>query len=222
MTPRRSASTGRRRSRGASGGDLALAAKLLGQSAAAHQRAGSPANAGIATFKRALVELRAGQVVSAVDDAAAAVTRCPAGNIRAFALDVLALALAERGSPDEAREAVVEAWLIVEREALVDRLEALESAVAVLGAEGRYAEALGALSVADRERPRTGWVRDPHVAVVLERWRADLTRSLTSVHAGLAAAASSSLTVESAMAGAMTPLSWCSRKPTRPRACAMA
>ena len=184
-------------------GDLPLAADLMGRSRAAHERAGAVSNAGIASFKRALIQLRAGGSSAAEADARAAVACCPAGNLRAFALEVLALALAERGSPDGARDALAEAWAIVEWEAPIDRLEALDVAVAVLAAEDRHAEALGALAVADRRRPETGWVRDPHVAIVLERWRVRATRSLTAVSLGLAIDPPRGLTVEAAIVSAL-------------------
>lgn len=184
-------------------GNLALAIDLTGQAAAAHERAGAVSNAGISRFKQALLELRAGLASAAVDSARHAVAHCPAGNLRAFALEVLALALAERGLVDRAREAMTEAWAIVEREALIDRLEALDTAVALLAAEQRHAEALAALALADRRRIETGWVRDPHVAVIIERWRGHATKTLTSVPASLAANPSPGLTVEAAVAGAL-------------------
>ncbi len=196
-------------------GDLPLAADLMGRSTAAHERAGAMSNAGIASFKRALIELHAGLSSAAEEHARAAVARCPAGNLRAFSLEVLALALAERGSPDGARDALTEAWAVVQWEAPIDRLEALDAAVAVLAAEDRHAEALGALAVADRGRPDTGWVRDPHVAVILERWRLRATRSLTTVSVGLAIDPPPGLTVEAAIVGALAKPAPGSRPPSR-------
>ena len=186
-------------------GDAVRAAALHGESAAADARAGRTFNQAVASFRRALMELRSGQVVQAVAQAREAVDLLPSGNVRAYACTILALALAEQGEPDAARLALVVAWPDVEREARIDRLEVLEGAVALLAAEGRHAAAIGALAVADRERPTTGWVRDEHVDFQLERWRRRATRELGPMNANLAAADAASSTIEGVVAAALVP-----------------
>jgi DNA-binding CsgD family transcriptional regulator len=180
-------------------GNAERAAELHGLAALAAARAGTTNNQGISSFKRALLELRAGNVAGGVDHARAAVALLAAGNVRAFARGILALALAEQGVVDEAHAAVGEAWREVEAEAPIDRIEALEAGVGVLAAAGRTSEALAVLAVADRERPSTGWRRDVHIAFLLDRWRAQATRSLDPVRIGLAERAAAGLSVEAAM-----------------------
>jgi DNA-binding NarL/FixJ family response regulator len=184
-------------------GDAVRAAALHGDSAAANARAGRIFNQAVATFRRALLELRSGRTAPAVAQAREAVLLLPPGNVRAFACTILVLALAEQGELDAARHALVTAWPDVEREARIDRLEVLEGAVALLAAEGRYAAAIGALAVADRERPATGWRRDEHVAFLLDRWRRRAIREVGPMHAKLAVADAASLTIEGAVAGAL-------------------
>jgi DNA-binding CsgD family transcriptional regulator len=186
-------------------GDAERAIELHGRAAAADARAGATVNQGIELFKRATLELRAGRVGAAVEDARASVRLSAAGNLRAFALGILALGLAEQGAVDEAAAAAGEAWREVEAEAPIDRIEALEAGVAVLAAAGRTSEALAVLAVADRERPATGWRRDVHIAFLLDRWRTQATRSLDPVRVGLAERAAEELSVEAAMALVLAP-----------------
>lgn len=188
--------------------DADRAIDLHGRAAAADARAGATGNQGIELFKRAILELRAGHVGAAVDDARTSARLSAAGNLRAFALGILALGLAEQGAVDEASAAVGEAWREVEAEAPIDRIEALEAGVAVLAAAGRTSEALAVLAVADRERPATGWRRDVHIDFLLDRWRTQAARSLNPVRAGLAERAAQGLSVDAAMALALaTPSS---------------
>ena len=191
-------------------GDAVRAAALYGESAAADARAGRVFNQAVSTFRRALLELRSGRTAPAVAWARDAVLLLPPGNVRAYACTVLALALGEQGEPEAAREAIAAAWPDVEREARIDRLEVLEGAVALLAAEGRYAAAIGALAVADRERPATGWLRDEHVEFLLDRWRRRATRELGPMQANLAAVDAASATIERVMAEALVP------QPSRP------
>ena len=123
-------------------GDADRAIELHGRAAAADARAGAIGNQGMELFKRAALELRAGHAGAAVDDARTAARLSPAGNVRAFALGILALGLAEQGDIDEASAVVGAAWREVEAEAPIDRIEALEAGVAVLAAAGRTSEAL--------------------------------------------------------------------------------
>jgi non-specific serine/threonine protein kinase len=186
-------------------GDAVRAAALHRESAAADARAGRVFNQAVALFRCALLELRSGQIVQAVVQAREAVNLLPTGNVRAYASTILVLALAEHGDPGAARPALAAAWPDVEREARIDRLEVLEGAVALLAAEGRYAAAITARSVADRERPATGWKRDEHIEFVLDRWQRRAVRELGSMQATLAAADAESLTIEAAVAGALAP-----------------
>ena len=124
-------------------------------------------------------------------------------NVRAFAGSILVLALAELGDIRSARSSLAAAWHEVVQEARVDRIEVLEAAVALLAAEGRLGDAITALAVADRDRPATGWQRDPHVEFVLDRWRHRAVRSLGSMQAGLAADDAETRTIEDVMADAL-------------------
>ncbi|HEY3335312.1 MAG TPA: LuxR C-terminal-related transcriptional regulator [Candidatus Limnocylindrales bacterium] len=185
--------------------DAATSATRHLEAAAAGARIGRHGNQGIALFKAALAFLRTGSVRAAVTQASSSIELCPPGNVRAFARDILALALAEDGRPEEARASLTAAWPEVEREARIDRVEALEAAVAVLAAEGRHAEALTVLAVADRDRPSTGWTRDDHVSFLLERWRQRSVKVLGPVPARIAELAADGLSLEAAMARSLRP-----------------
>ncbi|HEU0244776.1 MAG TPA: LuxR C-terminal-related transcriptional regulator [Candidatus Limnocylindrales bacterium] len=187
------------------GHDAATSATRHLEAAAAGARIGRLGNQGISLFKAALAFLRTGNVRAAVTQASSSIELCPPGNVRAFAREILALALAEDGRPEEARAALTAAWPEVEREARIDRVEALEAAVAVLAAEGRHAEALTTLALADRDRPSTGWVRDDHVSFLLERWRQRCAKVLGPVPTRLAALAADGLSLEAAMAASLRP-----------------
>jgi predicted ATPase/DNA-binding CsgD family transcriptional regulator len=184
-------------------GNAITAARMHLASAAASRRAGRLTNQGIDLFKAATLELRAGATAEAIRHAREATVACPPGNVRAFAFDILAFALAEVGSVPEARTALRSAWAHVEREAVIDRIEALEAAVALLTAEHRCEEAVRAITVADRERLATGWTRDPYLAGLIERWRSSAIRDLEPIRHRLAEQAAATLSLEEAIAPAL-------------------
>ena len=185
--------------------DAEGSASLYRLAAAANARAGMATNRAIALFKAALAELRAKQPTPAAVAAHEAIDLCPPGNLRAFAGSIHVLALAELGDTRAARGSLAAAWHEVEQEARVDRIEVLEAAVALLAAEGRHAAATTALAVADRDRPATGWRRDPHIGFVLDRWRQRAARDLGPTRTGLAVDAAVTTTIEDAVIGALIP-----------------
>ena len=185
-------------------GDGGRSAALYARSAAANARAGRVSNQAISMFKCALVQLRTGRPDEATAAARAAVDLSPPGNLRAYAGSVLVLALVEVGEVAAARVALGEAWHQVDHEARIDRIEVLEAAVVLLAGERRHAGALTALAVADRDRPPTGWVRDPHVAFVIDGWRRRATEALGALGVRLAGAEAASATIESCVAAALS------------------
>ncbi len=189
--------------------DAEQSASLYRLAAAADARAGRVTNRAIELFKAALAELRAGRPASAASAAREAVGLSPPGNGRAFAGSIHVFALAELGDIGSARESLAAAWHEVEQEARIDRIEVLEAAVAMIAAEGRLAAAITALAVADRDRPATGWQRDPHIAFLLDRWRQRAVRSLGSMQVSLAAGDAATRTIEDVMADTF-------RSPERP------